>query len=323
MSFTQTGSSITLTSAGAALSTIVAAWLCTELTRTRNETRPFPTSMHSPFDAPRDQSSQYVPSESNADASYRTIVDRVPACVCVADPQGRLVYVNRVGISALGKPSEEIMGDKWQDFIHPDDANEARTRWKHSIAARETVDIELRILQYDNVYRWQHIVAEPFFDEHGALAHWYVVGTEIEDAIGAKEALRKSEREARELLERLPGRFATRTEQDFDFVNRAILEETGTTLEALQKFGFLHFVHPDDRERIREGYLRSQATKGAHDATYRWAQADGTYRWHYSRSVPYFNEDGTVYKWYVRHEVACRSCPHGNGGDHPCHRVNL
>jgi hypothetical protein len=33
--------------------------------------------------------------------------------------------------------------------------------------------------------------------------------------------------------------------------------------------------------------------------------------------------DQSVYKWYVRHEVACRSCPHGNGGDHPCHRVNL
>ena len=27
--------------------------------------------------------------------------------------------------------------------------------------------------------------------------------------------------------------------------------------------------------------------------------------------------------WPVRHEVACRSCSHGNGGNHPCHRVNL
>jgi hypothetical protein len=33
--------------------------------------------------------------------------------------------------------------------------------------------------------------------------------------------------------------------------------------------------------------------------------------------------DQSVYNWSVRHEVACRSCPHGNGGDHPCHRVNL
>ena len=30
-----------------------------------------------------------------------------------------------------------------------------------------------------------------------------------------------------------------------------------------------------------------------------------------------------IYRWWVRHEVACRSCPRGNGGDHPCHRVHL
>jgi hypothetical protein len=30
----------------------------------------------------------------------------------------------------------------------------------------------------------------------------------------------------------------------------------------------------------------------------------------------------SVYNWAVRHEVACRSCSRGNGGDHPCHRVN-
>src|SRR5258707_3369159 len=29
------------------------------------------------------------------------------------------------------------------------------------------------------------------------------------------------------------------------------------------------------------------------------------------------------YMIIVRHEVACRSCAHGNGGYHPCHRVNL
>ncbi len=32
--------------------------------------------------------------------------------------------------------------------------------------------------------------------------------------------------------------------------------------------------------------------------------------------------DKSVYNWAVRHEVVCRSCSRGNGGDHPCHRVN-
>src|ERR1700730_5009233 len=32
--------------------------------------------------------------------------------------------------------------------------------------------------------------------------------------------------------------------------------------------------------------------------------------------------DKSVYNWAVRHEVAFRSCSRGNGGYHPCHRVN-
>ena len=30
-----------------------------------------------------------------------------------------------------------------------------------------------------------------------------------------------------------------------------------------------------------------------------------------------------AYTMIVRHEVACRSCSHFNGGNHPCHRVHL
>ena len=30
-----------------------------------------------------------------------------------------------------------------------------------------------------------------------------------------------------------------------------------------------------------------------------------------------------AYTMIVRHEVACRSCSHFDGGNHPCHRVHL
>jgi PAS domain S-box-containing protein len=291
---------VTGTSAAACLGTIFAAWLCAEFTRVRNSgTPPRAASMQPSFDMPGGQIREYDPPDRVDSETWREILDRVPACVGVVNSTGQLLYVNTVGISALGRPAEAIIGDQWQDFIHPDDADETRARWKRCIAARETVDIQVRMLQHDNRYRWQHIVAEPFFDERGKVSNWYLVGVEIEDGVKAQQALKQSEREARELLERLPGRFSTRTEEDFDYVNREILNETGTTLEKMQQLGFLAFVHPDDRECIHEAYLRSRTMKQAHEGTYRWAQADGSYRWHQSRSVPYFNDDGSVYKWYA------------------------
>ena len=230
--------------------------------------------------------------------TYRRIVDSVPACVCVGGPTGELVYVNKVGVAALGRPMEELAGDRWMTYIHPDDVQAARQQWKACIAAREPVDIAVRMLQHDGVYRWQRLLAEPSHCQNGDVINWYLIGMEIEETIKAQQALTASEREARELLDRLPGRFATRTAEDFDFINRQILEETGTTLEGIQNLGFLSFIHPDDRDRVMESHLRSAQEKSAHDTTYRWADRDGNYRWRHSRSVPYFNDDGSVYKWY-------------------------
>ncbi|KAA1011314.1 PAS domain-containing protein [Paraburkholderia panacisoli] len=231
--------------------------------------------------------------------TYRRIVDSVPACVCVGGPTGEILYVNRVGVAALGRPMEEIVGDGWMNYIHPDDVQAARQQWSAHIAACEPVDMALRMLQHDGVYRWQRLLAEPSRGINGDVVNWYLIGIEIEETIKAQQALTASEREARELLDRLPGRFATRTEQDFDFINRQILEEAGTTLEGMQNLGFLQFIHPDDRSRVKEGYLRSVREKSPYDTTYRWADRDGNYHWRHSRSVPYFNDDGSVYKWYA------------------------
>jgi PAS domain S-box-containing protein len=231
--------------------------------------------------------------------TYRRIVDSVPAFVCVGGPAGELLYANKVGVAALGRPMEEILGDGWMACIHPGDVQTARQQWKAHIAAREPVDIAVRMLQHDGVYRWQRLLAEPSRCSNGSVINWYLIGIEIEETIKAQQALAASEREARELLDRLPGRFATRTEQDFDFINQQILEEAGSTLEGMQNLGFLRFIHPDDRDRVKEGYLRSVQEKNAYETTYRWADSDGDYRWRHSRSVPYFNDDGSVYKWYA------------------------
>jgi len=230
--------------------------------------------------------------------THRRILDCVRACVFVGAPTGELLYVNKVGVAALGRPIEEITGERWMDYIHPDDVDVARTQWKACIAAREPADIVVRLRQHDGVYRWQSLLAEPLLDDNRNVVNWYLIATEIDETVKAQQALAASEKEARELLDRLPGRFVTHTGHDLDFVSRLLLEETGTTLEGLQNLGFLNFVHPDDRGRIKEGYLRSVQERSAHDTIYRWAERNGDYRWRHSRSVPYFNEDGSVYKWY-------------------------
>jgi PAS domain S-box-containing protein len=286
---------------------IAAAWLCAELVSRHPRQKTSTTRVkHQPSDEQRLSRAWDLHDRNSPDPflrtgedTYRRILDSVPACVCVGGPNGKLLYVNKVGVAALGRPLEEIVGDGWMDSIHPDDTAAARQQWKACIASGEPVDIAVRMLQHEGVYRWQRLLAEPSRSASGDVVNWYLIGIEIEETVKAQQALAASEREARELLDRLPGRFATRTADDFDFINQQILEETGTTLEGLQNLGWLRYIHPDDRDRVKEGYVRSVREKSAYDTTYRWADSGGNYRWHHSRAVPYFNEDGSVYKWYA------------------------
>src|SRR5579863_268190 len=72
------------------------------------------------------------------------------------------------------------------------------------------------MLRHDGVYHWKHLPAEPLLDDDGKFIDWYIVAVKIDVTVKAQEAPRASEKEARELLDRLPGRFLTRTKQDFE-----------------------------------------------------------------------------------------------------------
>lgn len=62
-------------------------------------------------------------------------------------------------------------------------------------------------------------------------------------------------------------------------------------------WGWLNSLHPDDRERVRQGW--AQATPGTDDyqVEYRLRRHDGQYQWLLVRAVPRLNEAGQVTLW--------------------------
>jgi PAS domain S-box-containing protein len=175
-------STLTGTSVSASLIAILAAWLCAEFTRVKRRATTSPvTSMQAYRDVSIHTVDEYESPGATGEETCLEILDRIPACVCVADAKGQLLYVSPFGVATLGKPLEEIIGDQWLDFIHPDNADEAKKRWQRGIAASVPFDLQVRMRQCNDVYRWQHIVAEPFFDEFGSVDKWYATALDIDD----------------------------------------------------------------------------------------------------------------------------------------------
>ncbi|WP_217497483.1 PAS domain-containing sensor histidine kinase [Trinickia violacea] len=231
--------------------------------------------------------------------AYRRIVDCVPACVCVGNPDGELVYVNKVGVAALGKPIDDIIGERWMAFIHPDDADFARSQWKAHIAARKPVDVTVRMQQHDGVYRWQHLLAEPLLDDNGDVINWYLIGIEIDEAIKAQEALTAREHQLREITETIPGMiWCTDPQGQPTYVNRRTRDYTGVEVSDLVDLGYQKSIHPDDWDDMIRAFTHAIESGEPYSHVTRLRRKDGTYRWHQQTGEPMRDANGNIVQWY-------------------------
>ena len=229
---------------------------------------------------------------------FRKIADGVPACICIMAPDGCMVYANKFASTALGKPTEQILGNQWMQYIHPEQYEDAHKQWTHCVATRTPLDTRWMMLQSDGLYRWQHIRAYPSFDNQGQLVSWYLMAIEIDEQVRAQQALETREREVRELLNRVPAMLAIRGRSGVEFVTDRFLEYVGRPMDEVLGYQWLEVAHPDDRERIFAMEQTSIETNGPVEMLWRMGDARGNYRWFHTYAEPFLEEDGTVQRWY-------------------------
>jgi PAS domain S-box-containing protein len=229
---------------------------------------------------------------------FRRVADTVPASILVADADGKVLYANKRFVASLGRPLQELVGEGWLEGIELALREEAKTRWYDCIRTRTRLDVIWRFRVYDGTYRWQHLRAEPSSHEEGGVVCWYLVGVDVDEQFRTQEALRASEHEAREILDRVPAMISTRTEEGVAYTNRRLSDYVGTVITDLRDPSYLDYLHPDDRDAVVAQHIQSP-NKGPNEIIYRLLGTDGIYRWFHTRAEPYFNEDGSIYRWYA------------------------
>ncbi|WP_263354131.1 PAS domain-containing sensor histidine kinase [Acidicapsa acidisoli] len=146
------------------------------------------TGTNSSADFPFHESAK---SERRAHELFRKIADGVPICICIMASDGGMVYANKVASTVLGKPTEQILGNQWMQHIHPEQYEEAHENWMCCVATRTPLDTRWMMLQSDGLYRWQHILAVPSFNEEGQLANWCLVIVDIDEQVRTEVHLRE------------------------------------------------------------------------------------------------------------------------------------
>lgn len=106
---------------------------------------------------------------------------------------------------------------------------------------------------------------------------------EVEERVERKranEALRESERKYHALAELSPvGILYTDAEGDCTYINERWQEIAGLTLEEALGKGWAQSLHPDDRNRISEGWYQAVRERRPFKSEYRFLNRDGTTTW--------------------------------------------
>lgn len=82
------------------------------------------------------------------------------------------------------------------------------------------------------------------------------------------------------------------------YMSGRFYEYTGAAPEAGTGFGWLEYVHPEDKEPSHEQWMRCVQSGQDYDCAYRLRGANSQYRWFRARAVPLRDSQGAIVKWY-------------------------
>jgi PAS domain S-box-containing protein len=129
----------------------------------------------------------------------------------------------------------------------------------------------------------------------------YGIMATVYDVTERKEqemALRLSEEKFRVLGETLPQMIWTTDPQgNLNYASKRYFEFTGMTLQELSGVGWLSVIHPEDIVRNLPVWKDSVLRGVEYQIEHRMRAADGTYRWHLTRTVPQKDAEGNVKMW--------------------------
>lgn len=233
---------------------------------------------------------------AESDERLRMLADNAPAFVWIHGLDG-CDYVNRACLHFLGVGEDQVRGDDWIQFLHPDDREAYRQAYLEAADRRALFEARYRLRRSDGEYRWMKAVGTPRFGADRRFIGYVGSSVDINDVQLVAE---QTERES-DMVLRLALDAAGMTAWHVDFMT-GVVRESGQVWKLFNRpEGFVHktveawreSVHPDDRGRAYAAFERSIAEGVLFDEEYRTCpDADGRVRWVQSTGTVVYGADG-------------------------------
>jgi PAS domain S-box-containing protein len=107
----------------------------------------------------------------------------------------RLTFLNRAWYELVGGTPADWIGHSGLTAIHPDDVDEVAANWRHALDHLTPIAGVRRLRASDGSYHTMSYRGSPVFDDHGQVAFWVGIDTDITELKAIERALRGSNQE--------------------------------------------------------------------------------------------------------------------------------
>ncbi|UJH93056.1 PAS domain S-box protein [Antarcticibacterium sp. 1MA-6-2] len=127
---------------------------------------------------------------------FRDLVESSAIAVWETNGEGFVVQDSPSWRKFTGQTLEQWLGTGWANAIHPEDREYAEKNWRVAVESQQKIDVEFRLKNGNNKFRWTNVKGTPIFDFEGKVKKWAGMNLDIHDRKLTEEALLKAKEEA-------------------------------------------------------------------------------------------------------------------------------
>ena len=234
----------------------------------------------------------------DSEEQWRAAFENNPTMYFMLDEAGTILSVNAFGAEHLGYGLDDLTGQPVLKIFHEAD-QAAVQKYTHECFQhpRRTMRWEARKVRKDGSTLWVRETANAVLLKNRPVL--LVVCEDITEQRQAEEAVQRSEKELRDVINSIPANvWSTSTDGAVDFVNQRWQEFTGSSTENAIGWNWESAIHPDDRYDYVSRWHAALESGQPMETEVRVRRLDDAYRWFYVRSVPLRDEGGNIVRWY-------------------------
>lgn len=231
-----------------------------------------------------------------SEEKYRNLVELTTDIIYISDKNGNQLFINDAGYKMLEAIPEEVIGQRWSKWIHPEDRERSFKQFT------EMVDKGIDVFDFENRYLSKsgriinvlHNIRVLRNDEREVIGT-QGIARDITERKHAEEALRLSSL----VVENSPTvlfRWKAKEGWPVEFVSNNVVQFGYSPGDFLSgSLPFTSIVHPGDRERVsNEVRTYSQRGDDRFQQEYRIIAKNGTVHWIDDRTVIERSRDGQI-----------------------------